>query len=215
MNKTRQTFITKKAFIFFIYIILILDIGYRIFNRSDAILDWQLVVILSLLTFATLGDRISELIIGKEGITLKQSLDIQVLEVKKDTEDLQLMSETGDARYIDGLLKRVDSPDRDVWSKLIIYRLTLRALTRQICKAKGMYLGDSPSLTNMINFMKDEGLIVDQLAHDLNFIRYSTFFLEWGTGHPPTVEEIKRVLDITPQVLKYLEYMVEHQEKTA
>lgn len=215
MNKIRQAFITKQAFILFTYIILILDIVYRIFNRSDAILDWQLVVILSLLTFATLGDRISELIIGKEGITLKQSLDIQVLEVKKDAEDLQLINETGNARYIDGLLKRVDRPERDVWSKLIIYRLTLRALIRQICKAEGMYLEDSPSLTNMINFVKDKRLITDQLAHDLNFIRYSTFFFEWGTGQPPTIEEIKQVLDITPQVLKYLEYMIKHQEKTS
>lgn len=208
-------FVTKQTFISFIYIILILDVAYRIFNRSDAILDWQLVAILGLLTFATLGDRISELIIGKEGITLKQSIDIQVLEVKKDAEDIQLINETGNAKYIDGLLKRVDSQDRDVWSKLIIYRLALRALTRQICKAQGMELGDSSSLTRMINFMKDKGLITDQLAHDLNFIRHSTFFFEWGTGHPPTTEEIKRVLDITPQVLKYLEYMIERQAPAA
>ena len=215
MTKSRPAPITKRAFISFIYIILALDVAYRIWNRSDSILDWQLVAILGLLTFATLGDRISELIIGKEGITLKQSLDIQVFEAKKDAEDLQLINETGKVKYIDGLLKRVDSPDRDVWSKLIIYRLTLRALTRQICKYHGMHLEDLPSLTSMIGFMKDQGLITDQLAYDLNFIRYSTFFFEWGTGHPPTVEEIKRVLDITPQVLKYLESMIQQPEKAA
>ena len=148
MNKVRQGLITKKAFLSFIYIILILDVMYRFFNRSDVILDWQLIVALALLTFVTFGDRVSELIIGKEGITLKQSLDIQVFNAKKDADDLQLINETGNARYIDGLLKRVDSPDRDVWSKLIIYRLALRALTRQICMAEGMCLGDSSSLTS-------------------------------------------------------------------
>lgn len=211
MNKIKQAFINKQAFILFIYAILILDVAYRIFNKSNAILDWQLVTILGILTFATLGDRISELIIGKEGITLKQSIDIQVLEVKKDTEDIQLINETGNVRYIEGLLKRAESPERDVWSKLIIYRLSLRALTRQICKAQGKQLGDSPSLTSMIDFMSDRGLITDQFKSDLNFIKFSTFFFEWGTGNPPTIEEIKRVLEITPQVLKYLEYMVESQ----
>jgi hypothetical protein len=211
MNKIKQAFITKQAFILFIYVILVLDVAYRIFNKSNAILDWQLVAILGLLTFATLGDRISELIIGKEGITLKQSIDIQVLEIKKDAEDIQLINETGNARYIEGLLKRAESPERDVWSKLIIYRLSLRALTRQICKAQGMQLGDAPSLTSMIEFMGDRGLITAQFKSDLNFIKFSTFFFEWGTGNPPTIEEIKRVLEITPQVLKYLEYMIENQ----
>lgn len=211
MNKIKQAIITKQAFILFIYVILVLDVAYRIFNKSNAILDWQLVTILGLLTFATLGDRISELIIGKEGITLKQSIDIQVLEVKKDAEDIQLINETGNARYIEGLLKRAESPDRDVWSKLIIYRLSLRALTRQICKSQGMQLGDAPSLTSMIDFMGNRGLITAQFKSDLNFIKFSTFFFEWGTGPPPTVEEIKRVLDTAPQVLKYLEYMVERQ----
>ncbi|MBW4459827.1 MAG: hypothetical protein KME47_06245 [Nodosilinea sp. WJT8-NPBG4] len=215
MNKARQMIVTKQAFIYFVYIILIFDVMYRIFNHSDAILDWQLVSILGLLTFAILGDRISELIIGKEGITLKQSIDVQVLQIKKDAEDIQSINETGNTKYIDELLERVNSPDRDVWSKLIIYRLALRALTRQICKVQGMQLGDSPSLTSMINFMKEKSLITDQLAYDLNFIRYITFFFEWGTGHPPTVEEIKRVLDIAPQVLKYLEYMIERQGSAA
>ena len=211
MNKIKQAIINKQAFILFIYVILVLDVAYRIFNKSNTILDWQLVTILGLLTFATLGDRISELVIGKEGITLKQSIDIQVLEVKKDAEDIQLINETGNAKYIEGLLKRAESPERDVWSKLIIYRLSLRALTRQICKAQGMKLGDAPSLTSMIDFIDDRGLITAQFKSDLNFIKFSTFFFEWGTGTPPTVEEIKQVLDITPQVLKYLEYMVESQ----
>ncbi|ESA33766.1 hypothetical protein N836_20290 [Leptolyngbya sp. Heron Island J] len=213
MSKIKQTLITKQAFIFFIYVILILDVAYRVWNRSDTILDWQLVTILGLLTFAILGDRISEFIIGREGITLKQNIDIQVLEVKKDTEDLQLINETGNARYIDGLLKRAMSSDRDVWSKLIIYRLSLRALARQICKDQGMYLGDCPSLTSMINFMKEKDLITAQFKRDLNFMKSSTFFFEWGTGTPPTVEEIRRVLDIAPQVLKYLEYMIEDQRQ--
>ena len=214
MNKIKQILITKQTFIFFVYLILFLDVVYRIFNHSDTILDWQLVTILGLLTFATLGDRISELIIGKEGITLKQSIDIQVLEVKKDADDIQLINETGNARYIDGLLKRAESLERDVWSKLIIYRLTLRALTRQICRNQGRHLGDTPSLTSMIDFMRDEDLITAQFWHDLNFIKYSTFFFEWGTGNAPTVEEIKRVLDITPQILKYLEYIIETQGQT-
>ncbi|MGB3491339.1 MAG: hypothetical protein WBA57_01330 [Elainellaceae cyanobacterium] len=211
MRKIRQLFSTKQAFISFVYIILVLDVAYRIFNRSDAILDWQLVAILGLLTFATLGDRISELIVGKEGITLKQNIDRQILEVKQDMEDVQLINETGNAKYLDGLLKRVDSQNRDIWSKLIIYRLALRALSRQICQAQGMYLGDATSLTDMIGYMKEKRIITDQIAHDLNFIKYSTFFFEWGTGRPPTVEEIKQVLSITPPALKQLEDLIEHQ----
>jgi len=211
MRKIRQLFSTKQAFISFIYIILVLDVAYRIFNRSDAILDWQLVAILGLLTFATLGDRISEFIVGKEGITLKQNIDSQILEAKQDAESLQLINETGNAKYLDGLLKRVNNPNRDIWSRLIIYRLALRALSRQICKAQGMDLGETTSLTGMIGYMQDKRIVTDQIAHDLNLIKYSTFFFEWGTGHPPTVEEIKQVLSLAPPALKHLEDLIEQQ----
>jgi len=211
MRKIRQLFSTKQAFISFVYIILILDVAYRIFNRSDAILDWQLVAILGLLTFATLGDRISEFIVGKEGITLKQNIDHQILEAKQDAESLQLINETGNAKYLDGLLKRVNNPNRDIWSRLIIYRLALRALSRQICKAQGMDLGETTSLTEMISYMQGKRIITDQIAHDLNLIKYSTFFFEWGTGRPPTVEEIKQVLSISPPALKHLEDLLEQQ----
>jgi hypothetical protein len=209
MNRIKQVLTSKQAFISFIYITLLIDILYKITRHRDTILDWQFVVILGLLTFATIGDRIRELIIGKEGITLKQNIDSQILEIQKDAENIQLINNTGDSKYVDSLLKRVESPNRDIWSKLIIYRLTLRALIGQICKAKGMVLSDSPSLTSMIAFMQDENLITNQFRSDLDFIRHTTFFFEWGTVNPPTTEEIKRVLDITPQILKYLEYMVE------
>jgi hypothetical protein len=83
---------------------------------------------------------------------------------------------------------------RDTWTKLLLIRITLRRLLRKVADARGItYLPDA-SIISLASTFREQGIIDDLLAEQVEKIRSATFLVEWGSGGQPNLEDIKFTL---------------------
>ena len=185
--------------------VIVADLAYKIINNTNNLLEWQEVILLTLIIFVAVGDRIVKLAIGKEGITIEQDLNAQIKEAEKDIKSIISLSNDQSAKNIGSILTRVTGQKKDVWSRLVLYRLSLRVLLRKLCKRFGMQLGNTTSLTRMIKFLRERNVIDAVTEKNIELLRDVTFFFEWGTGNAPSVRRIEKALKIAPELLSSLE----------
>ena len=201
----------RYATLIILSIVLFTDIGYKITKGSDSLISWEDLCVTVLLIFVAVGEKIKELIINRSGITIKQKTENQISQFKQDAKDIVAVSEQGQIDRVDKLIERTVGENRDVWTKLVVFRMIMRILLRQICKAQGMQLKNTTAFVTMLRFLKDKNKIDLMLQKDIELVRDVTFFFEWGTGAPPTTEKIHNALDIAPTVLKSLEQIAKNK----
>ncbi|MBC8384328.1 MAG: hypothetical protein H8E57_02280 [Candidatus Cloacimonetes bacterium] len=185
-------------------ICILVSIIYKIIDGIPNPIHWNDLIMFVFLIFLTSGDRITELIIDKTGFKIKENVNKQVSQVKKDVDAINAI-ESGNLDEINDLIFRNVNKNRDLWSKLVIYRLTMRSLLRKMCRLTGMTLHNTTAFVSMIKFLKNKSILNNELVFQIEFIRDVTFYFEWGTGTPPAEKSISDVLKLSPLVLKDLE----------
>ena len=187
--------------------VLAVDIGYKIVGNAQSLLAYPELIILALIMFVGAGERIVKFAVGKGWIEIEQNVDKQAIEAEKDAATLLSISKDYKPDSVDQLLSRTTGQTKDVWSRMVVYRLTMRILLRRLCAAHGMVLSDTTAFVTMLDFVNQKGIISADLQEQIEFIRNATFFFEWGTGRAPNAHQIKDALEKAPAVIKKLEEM--------
>lgn len=169
--------------------------------------------LLALMIFVGAGDRIVEFVVGKAGLKIKQNVEKQAREAEKDMSTLASIGRDPRPDVVDKLLSGATGQDKDVWSRLVVYRLTMRLLLRRLCASFGMKLNDTTAFVTMLTFLKEKAAIPEKLRKNIEDVRDATFFFEWGTGRSPSASQIKDTLEIAPKVIKELESIVTRDQK--
>lgn len=194
----------KKVFATIIVLLFIGDYYGKINVTPNPIhfIEWPELVLVILLIFGLVGDRITKLGVGKEGFSIEQ----RVCEINRDFTNINRLGEYGNKNDLTKLLIQV-SAQEDIGYRLLVYRLLMRVLLRRICRQNEMPIvkdDDEPiSLQTMINFImtQDQPVLNRKLLEDIDYIRERTYFLEWGAKDTPSSEEIQQVLIMAPTVL--------------
>ena len=180
------------AFIFFI-LLLAGSVIYNLTTKQTSIVNWPEIVLILVIAFVAFGDKITRLRISPEGeLTLEQ----EVKGVENDRQRIGKYIEGDELAYkitdiVDGTLEH----PRDMWSKLLLIRMTLRRLLRIIADAHSIKVSTTPSISGMTATFRKQGIIDDCLAEQVNKIRSATFLVEWGAGGQPDLKDIKFTLD--------------------
>jgi len=179
--------------------ILVVDLTNSFLRRLSPFLSWHDLVLATLLLFIGVGEKISRIVLSpKSGLTIEQ----KVREFRKDLKSIGAFVESSESADLENLLKKATQLSQEIWSKIIFYRLILRAVLRKKCKSKGIQLGFTTSLTNMVKTLKSISIIDLDLEYQLKRVIHATFPAEWGEGELPTEEELKYVLDRAPEIIK-------------
>ena len=187
--------------------LLVVDMVYRAFSAQSGLLTWYHLVITAFVIFTLLGDRITKIVVSTQEISFEQ----QVQAFKHDLSSINTLASSGPTADLDELMNEGTDLKHNVWARLVIHRMVMRALLRRVCTENGMgaQLGDVPSLSYMIRRLT-EGKVIDQeLSISLERIRNTTFVTEWGTGTPPSDSDIQFVLKDGARVLKQVQMLFE------
>jgi hypothetical protein len=198
----------KRTTLTILVMVLAVDLAYKIITKTtQPLLSPPEVIVLALMIFVGAGDRIVEFAVGKDLLKISQNVEKQAREVEKDAAALLSISKDYRPDLVDQLLSRATGQTRDVWSRMVVYRLTMRVLLRRLCAAHGMVLNDTTAFITMLHFIKEKGVISVYLQEQVESIRDATFFFEWGTGIAPNARQIKDALEKAPDVIRQLEEM--------
>jgi hypothetical protein len=198
----------KRTTLTILVMVLAVDLAYKIITKTtQPLLAPPEVIVLALMIFVGAGDRIVEFAVGKDLLKISQNVEKQAREVEKDAAALLSISKDYRPDLVDQLLSRATGQTRDVWSRMVVYRLTMRVLLRRLCAAHGMVLNDTTAFITMLHFIKEKGVISVYLQEQVESIRDATFFFEWGTGIAPNARQIKDALEKAPDVIRQLEEM--------
>jgi hypothetical protein len=179
--------------------ILVVDLTNSFLRGVCPVLSWHDLVLATLLLFIGAGEKISRLVLSpKSGLTIEQ----QVREFRDDLKRIELFGESSESADLENLLQKATRLPQEIWSRIIFYRLLLRAVLRKKCKSNGIPLKLTTSLTIMVNTLKSFGGIDLDLAIQLKRVIHATFAAEWGEGELPTEEELKYVLEEAPEIIK-------------
>ena len=179
-----------------IFGLIVADVWYYVLNRAH-FLSWDLLLLVALLVFVSVIEHVSKFTVGTKGIVFeKRAAAIVNLRNAKGADKVTIL---------EAVLKDFSGQEKDIWANLILYRITLRALLRRICSEKtDFHLQETTPMVDMLNVLLDKGLITENFRGQLEAIRNTTFFFEWGTGDPPTATDIKLVESEAPRLLKKL-----------
>lgn len=180
--------------------VLSIDILNSYRKASTGLLSWYDLILCIFLVFIGVGDRIAKLAITMTGITIQQTVKAAV----KDVSSLAALKTDTKATHLEEILTSTTGRSKDVWSKMIVYRLAMRILLRRLCGQNGMTLGDATAFVQMLGFVKSHSLLAVDVQAEIEKVRNVSFFFEWGTGSPPSESDIKSVLQIAPKVLHKL-----------
>jgi hypothetical protein len=179
--------------------ILAADLTNSFLRGVSPVLSWHDLVLATLLLFIGAGEKISRLVLSpKSGLTIEQ----QVREFRDDLKRIELFAESSESADLENLLQKATRLPQEIWSRIIFYRLLLRAVLRKKCKSKGIQLGLTSSLTIMVDRLTSIGAIGSELTSQLKRLIHATFAAEWGEGELPTEEELKYVLEEATEIIK-------------
>ena len=173
--------------------------------RGTEFLSFYVVVLLVILIFVAVGERITKIAISvKDGFFVEQSVQRDVQRFEEMGLALIAYRDGPSLSSLNALLSRLDEKGRDAWSKLIIIRLSLRATLRGLSKPYDPNLSESASLLGMLRLIKSKSVIGEEDFADLERIRIATYFAEWGAGDPPSSRDVEFVLSTAPRILRKL-----------
>ena len=146
----------------------------------------------------------------KIALVAKSSIDQQVEAFQGDLKKIEAISVPGQSPDLDSLIDDSTHLKHNVWARLIMHRMVMRALLRRLCVDHGMgnQLSDTPSLRSMISRLANANAIDGELAQSLERLRESTHAAEWGSGIPPTDADIRYVLNDGLSVLKRVQKLL-------
>ena len=154
-------------------------------------------ILVAFIVFVIFIDQIYKFTIGAKGIVFER----RVAAVAR------LQTATGRQKLaeLDAVLQDFSGHEKDIWSRMILYRISLRALLRRVCsEKKALELNDTTPMVKMIEALQSQGFIAEEFADQLGQIRDGTFFFEWGTGTPPSEATIAKIESAAPRLLKKL-----------
>ena len=148
---------------------------------------WVDLILLALIVFVVFIDRVAKFTVGAKGIVFEQRRIAAVA-------GLQSGSGTDKLAGLTKVLEAFGGQEKDIWSRMIIYRISLRALLRRICEEKNVLdLKETTPMVDMLSALAKKEIITKDFAENLDRVRNTTFFFEWGTGPAPEEEEIQYV----------------------
>ncbi len=117
-----------------------------------------------------------------------------------------MSAKSSDAANLDTITANYENGVK-VWWILLQYRIELRKTLRVICKGLGIVLPRTDtSITDLLKHIKskNKNLILYELGQQLERIRESTCYAEWGAERIPDKEDIKFVFENAPKSLQSL-----------
>jgi hypothetical protein len=79
------------------------------------------------------------------------------------------------------------SVESNEWIKLVLARMLMRKGLSALVTSSDM--GDTPSIQKLIEQCRDEKKLSTQDIEEIEKLRNVTFYAEWWSGNPPTVED--------------------------
>lgn len=183
--------------------LLIGDFASNIYYGKGSI-TWPSLILIIILIFALTGEKITRIVINKDGFTIEQ----QVEKLKQDFYQLSSFGVTGNKNELVFLMDHI-TQSTDIGYKLLMYRIIARTLVRRFCKELGIpttVSGDVPrSFTDMINDLRTfEDRFDAKLLNDLEEIKENTAFFEWGSTPLPSDLKIQNTLHFAPYIIAQL-----------
>jgi hypothetical protein len=154
-------------------------------------------ILLAMLIFVVFIDEVYKFTVGLKGSVFERRA--------KAVANLQFA--TGDQKIIslEAALQEFSGRGKDIWSRMILYRLSLRTMLRGLCLEKeAVVLNITTPMSEMIEVLVQTGVIATAFAKQLNELDDTTFFFESGTGDTPTQAEIEKADNSAPRLLKAL-----------
>jgi ribosomal protein S13 len=142
--------------------------------------------------FTAVGNRFSKVVISPKEISIEQMVENLESDIQKIE---KFIDEENPTNKIADIVEDTLEHPRDIWSKLLLIRTTLRRLLRNIADRHGMFYSPTASISRMIADFRQQEIIDDLLNEQIERIRNATFTVEWGAGQPPEPEEVKFVLE--------------------
>ena len=69
---------------------------------------------------------------------------------------------------LDAVLQDFSGHEKDIWSRMILFRISLRALLRRVCsEKKALELNDTTPMVKMIEALQSQGFIAEEFADQL------------------------------------------------
>ncbi len=139
-----------------LFLVALFDMGYGVYSSRENLLAWYDLLILVLIVFTLFG---SEMRIGLQGVSIKQQpISKQVEKYKEDLKKIKEISVPSNPLELESLIEESTNLNNNVWTKLIIYRMIMRALLLRLCTVTGHSegLNDAPALMRMLTRLKTE-----------------------------------------------------------
>jgi hypothetical protein len=168
-----------------IVLVLAADLIYSGFaNKKGELVAWRDLILVAFIIFVIFIDQIYKLTIGMKGIVFEQQKQrFSAVARLQTAEGSQKLAE------LDAVLQDFSGKGKDIWSRMIIYRISLRALLRRVCSEKisekTFKLQDTTPMDKMIETLQSENVITKEFADQLDEIRRWHLFLRvgnWGSA---------------------------------
>ena len=191
---------------------LIISVVYGVLKGEASIVGWYNIILVFLMVFLAVGERFTHVTFSPQGMTIEQNAEEAskeekaVKEIERDVQTVErfVQGEGTLEEIIDLIEDSIEYP-RDTWSKLLLIRITLRHLLRNLAKAHGLdYYGPTASLSRMTADLHARGIIDAFLAEQIEKMRSATFTVEWGGGEPPQPADVKFTLESYAKVFSSL-----------
>ena len=178
--------------------VLAADLIFRAwFGKKRDLVSWTDLFLLGMLIFVVFMDEVYKFTVGLKGSVFERKA--------KAVADLQIATGEQKVASLEAALQEFSGRGKDIWSRMIVYRISLRALLRRLCLEKDAFeLNFTTPITDMIEVLLQTGVITTTFAKELNELDDTTFFFESGIGDVPTLAEIKKAEDSVPGLLKKL-----------
>jgi hypothetical protein len=92
-------------------LIVSVDMGYRIYHSQPDPLTWYDLLLVVLIVFTLLGDRVSKLVLGLKGISIEQ----QVEAFQDDLKKIEAISSPSQSPNLEELMDESTSLKHNVW----------------------------------------------------------------------------------------------------
>jgi hypothetical protein len=196
-------------------ILLFLSITYNFYSEANSLLGWAELLLGIALVFVGVGDQITKLSVSSSQIAIEQDVESQVKQLSNDNDyiDRFVDRENSDidiTKVVDETLEH----RRDIWSRLLLIRITLRRLLRMLSDTAGIPYHDTTSITHMFTELQKAGLIDKFLVNQIEIIRRATFSVEWGTRSPASVDDINFTLKHYHEVFTALKQRAKEMSKS-
>jgi hypothetical protein len=181
--------------LFIVFTLLLIGSVLTNLIRGVQLLGWSEIVLLVLVVFVAIGDRITNLRVSPTEFSMEQQpIEQQIHDLRVDNKRVdEAVKEEPPEKIIELVEYSLGQP-RDVWSKLLFIRMTLRRLLRSLAEARGITFRPSAGIKTMNASLKQRGILDETLSHEVERIRNTTFRAEWGAGREASAEDLEFTL---------------------